>query len=66
MISPYIKWNHSEDWFVPKFDSKGSCDRKVEISLADTDYKYIEGHVIDGKIISCILLFHNDLTIFRS
>lgn len=50
MISPLIKWDHTEDWFVMKFEmqrSKRSGERKVTLSL-DTD-SYISGHVIDGK-----------------
>lgn len=50
MISPLIKWDHAEDWYVMKFELKQSGqsgERKVTISL-DND-AYIAGHVIDGK-----------------
>lgn len=50
MIAPLIKWNHSEDWFVMKFETKQSGrsgERKVTISLDEK--AYISGHVIDGK-----------------
>lgn len=51
LISPLIKWDHTEDWFVMKFSlQKGGQggERKVILSL-DTD-NYISGHVIDGKL----------------
>lgn len=53
MISSLIKWDHSEDWFVMKFEVQKvakSAERKVTISLED--YAYIGGHVIDGTLIS--------------
>ncbi|KYM98433.1 Fatty acid synthase [Cyphomyrmex costatus] len=51
MISPSIRWNHSENWLVPSqgqefIESKGSY---VKISLEDEDYEYMSGHVIDGR-----------------
>ena len=51
-ISPFIKWDHSEDHFVMKFDrdeSTKSAERKVLVSLMDPEYEYILGHLIDGK-----------------
>lgn len=52
-ISPLIRWDHTEDWFITKFElqrSTRSGERKVKISLTDQDYDFIAGHVIDGKI----------------
>lgn len=52
MISPLIKWEHSEDWFVTKFElqrSTRSGERKVKVGLSDQDYDFIVGHAIDGK-----------------
>ena len=52
MISPLIKWDYSEDWFVTKFDSQKSNksgERHVIINLNDLDFEYIVGHTIDGK-----------------
>lgn len=51
MISPYVRWEHSEDWFITKFElqrSTRSGERKVKISLTDQDYDFIAGHTIDG------------------
>lgn len=64
MISPLIKWEHSEDWYVTKFDIDGSNqsgERKVQINLSDPDFEYIEGHTIDGNLHNyiyniCILI----------
>lgn len=61
MISPLIKWEHSEDYYVPTYDSQNSFDSKnvVTISLRDPKYEAYKGHVIDGKIINKYFLdFH--------
>lgn len=53
MISPLVRWEHSEDWFVTKFElqrSTRSGERKVKISLNDQDYDFIAGHAIDGNL----------------
>lgn len=52
MISPHIKWDHSEDWFVVSFDSQDmgrSAERKVKISLSDPGFDFVVGHFIDGE-----------------
>uniref|UniRef100_A0A182XBL3 Fatty acid synthase n=1 Tax=Anopheles quadriannulatus TaxID=34691 RepID=A0A182XBL3_ANOQN len=54
MISHLIRWDHSEDWFVTKFEmqkSTKSGERRVKIKLNDEDYSYIAGHVIDGRVL---------------
>ena len=54
MVSPHIKWDHNEDWFVMKFENEvatKSGERKVTISLSDLDFDYIVGHTIDGTTI---------------
>ncbi|EFN81866.1 Fatty acid synthase [Harpegnathos saltator] len=52
MISPSIKWKHSEDWYVA-FYSNEKCitsgERIIRISLSDEDHEYMNGHVIDGR-----------------
>lgn len=53
MISPMVRWEHSEDWFVTKFElqrSTRSAERKIKVSLTDQDFDFIAGHVVDGKI----------------
>lgn len=52
MISPLIKWDHSEEWFLARFDpqrSGSSGERYVTINLGDTDNDYVNGHIIDGE-----------------
>lgn len=54
MLSPHIKWDHSEDHYVMHFEdcAEGkSAERKVPISLADIEYEFIKGHCIDGNKI---------------
>lgn len=72
MISPLIKWDHTEDWFVMKFTVKKgghSGERKAILSL-DAD-NYISGHIIDGKIRQFFLFISQNakispLFVFRS
>lgn len=55
MIAPMVRWEHSEDWFVTKFElqrSSRSGERKVSLRLSDQDYDFINGHMIDGNFIS--------------
>ena len=52
MISPVIKWEHSEDWYVTSYRMQEkivSGERVVEVTLGDEDYEYMAGHVIDGR-----------------
>jgi len=50
MISSLIKWDHSEDYNVPYFDTFNFNDkRNIILNMSDKNYEYIEGHVIDGK-----------------
>ncbi|XP_044017897.1 fatty acid synthase-like isoform X2 [Aphidius gifuensis] len=54
MISPLIRWDHIDDWFVTKFQVQNtisSGERIVEISLQSDDFEYMAGHVIDGRIL---------------
>ncbi|NWT56328.1 FAS synthase, partial [Erythrocercus mccallii] len=58
LISPYIKWDHSQDWDVPKAEdfpagSKGSASGSVyniDVSPDSPDH-YLIGHCIDGRIL---------------
>lgn len=70
MISPSIKWDHSEDWFVASFDthmSDRSGERMVKISLSDKKFEYLAGHVVDGKCRNDhqVLLFNFDKLFFQ-
>jgi fatty acid synthase, animal type len=50
MISPLIKWDHSEDLFVMKYEAKVSkCQKMFNINIAEPEYEYLAGHTIDGN-----------------
>lgn len=49
MISPLIKWDHKESYFVLKFDEQISSEKKFLVSLQDNDYEFVSGHEIDSK-----------------
>lgn len=52
MISPHIKWEHSEDWYVMSYKRQekiAAGERIVEVALTDEDFEYMSGHVIDGR-----------------
>uniref|UniRef100_A0A8D0FYE7 Fatty acid synthase n=1 Tax=Strix occidentalis caurina TaxID=311401 RepID=A0A8D0FYE7_STROC len=58
LISPYIKWDHSQDWDVPKAEdfpagSKGSASASVyNIDVGpDSPDHYLIGHCIDGRVL---------------
>ncbi|KAL7037047.1 hypothetical protein ACKWTF_009050 [Chironomus riparius] len=54
MISPLIKWQHSEEWFVTRFESQKSNrsgERHLVINLSDQEFDYINGHTIDGRVL---------------
>uniref|UniRef100_A0A6P7GXA3 Fatty acid synthase-like n=1 Tax=Diabrotica virgifera virgifera TaxID=50390 RepID=A0A6P7GXA3_DIAVI len=54
MISPFIKWEHTRDWFVPSYDidlnnaiQYGA--RSVPFQLADQEWTFVQGHIVDGR-----------------
>lgn len=52
MISPLIRWEHSDDWYVTSYRMQEkivSGERIVEVTLSDEDFEYMSGHVIDGR-----------------
>lgn len=56
MLSPLIKWDHSENYFVPSYDlSIARSERRFEIDIADSDFEFVNGHAIDGKNKFCII-----------
>lgn len=51
MLAPMIKWNHSIDWYVTKFEINERIktgERTVTVVLTDEEV-YLAGHVIDGR-----------------
>lgn len=50
MISPLIKWEHSNNWYVYRLRDKiPSGERRLDVTLADDDFEFVAGHVIDGR-----------------
>lgn len=52
MISPLIKWEHSDDWYVTTYKSQqkiASGERVVNVALTDAEYEPMAGHIIDGR-----------------
>ncbi|XP_046609412.1 fatty acid synthase-like isoform X1 [Neodiprion virginianus] len=52
MISPLIRWQHSEDWYVvrlQKQDRLKTGNRIIDVNLADEEFEWMSGHVIDGR-----------------
>ncbi|XP_012280372.1 fatty acid synthase [Orussus abietinus] len=49
MISPCIRWDHSEDFFVMSQKvEEMSGERTLNISLRNEQYEYMDGHVVQG------------------
>lgn len=52
MISSVIKWNHEENHFVPHFDTFNQFERQnIVINISDKRFEYIQGHMIDGRVL---------------
>ncbi|XP_014482327.1 PREDICTED: fatty acid synthase-like [Dinoponera quadriceps] len=52
MISPLVRWDHSEDYYFFRYEGQQkiySRERIVNITITDEDFDYMSGHVIDGK-----------------
>lgn len=52
MISPLVKWEHSEDWYVTSYrlqEKIKSGERTISISLSDEDMEFMAGHIVDGR-----------------
>ncbi|XP_076294049.1 fatty acid synthase-like isoform X1 [Lasioglossum baleicum] len=52
MISPHIRWDHSNDWFVPVYTKRQkitSSERVLDINFADDMYEYMAHHIVDGR-----------------
>ncbi|GIY66143.1 fatty acid synthase [Caerostris extrusa] len=54
MISPLIKWDHSESWTVAKWDKNTNQSQmitEVNVGSEESPDKYILGHCIDGRCL---------------
>uniref|UniRef100_A0A1B0AA77 Fatty acid synthase n=1 Tax=Glossina pallidipes TaxID=7398 RepID=A0A1B0AA77_GLOPL len=53
-ISSLIRWDHSEDWFVTKYENmktKSKGELSYTVKLGSDDDEFLSGHVIDGKVL---------------
>uniref|UniRef100_A0A1A9UN37 Uncharacterized protein n=1 Tax=Glossina austeni TaxID=7395 RepID=A0A1A9UN37_GLOAU len=53
-ISSLIRWDHSEDWFVTKYENmktKSKGERSYTVNLGSDEEEFLSGHVIDGKVL---------------
>jgi len=54
MISPLIKWNHSEKWKVPSFEKNIQLNKfcnVIKFDLSKETDAYLMGHKINGRIL---------------
>ncbi|XP_060865504.1 fatty acid synthase-like [Metopolophium dirhodum] len=53
MISPMLRWDHSNEFTVPNFveKSSGADDNQVEIDIKTDQDKYLVGHTVDGRVL---------------
>lgn len=68
MVSPLIKWDHRQDFFVLNLERLNSINtikrqQHLDIKLIDEDFKYISGHIVDGNK-GFILFFSGGLLSF--
>ncbi|KAL2748295.1 fatty acid synthase-like [Vespula maculifrons] len=52
MLSPLIRWEHSDDWFIMDYNYQEklvSGERIITVTYAIEEFKYIKGHVVDGR-----------------
>ncbi|KAL5275973.1 hypothetical protein ACFFRR_001663 [Megaselia abdita] len=53
-ISSLVKWDHSEDWFITKYENmqtKSSGERLFKLTLQSDNEEFLAGHIIDGKVL---------------
>ncbi|KAF5286580.1 hypothetical protein FQA39_LY16263 [Lamprigera yunnana] len=48
LIPPLIEWNHDHDWHVYRYKPKMLHKKVVSISLENSDWKFLSGHVVNG------------------
>ncbi|KAF7404650.1 hypothetical protein HZH66_003556 [Vespula vulgaris] len=52
MISPLIRWEHSNSWFTVNYNNREkliSREQIITVTYTTEEFKYIKGHVIDGR-----------------
>lgn len=49
MISPRIKWDHSDDYFVPTMKPFDWFNKRyIQVNASDPEFEFLQGHIIDG------------------
>ncbi|XP_065336360.1 fatty acid synthase-like [Cloeon dipterum] len=54
MISPLVRWQHSEDWHVAIYKNESKLEtgeRTIGVDLQEEDNTFLTGHTIDGRIL---------------
>lgn len=52
MISPNIQWNHTENFFVPYFDTARTYEcKKIAINLNDKKFDFVKDHIVEGRVL---------------
>lgn len=50
MIAPLLKWDHSQELFVPEeIRNEVPCERAVVVDVGESELEYMKGHIIDGN-----------------
>lgn len=54
MISPLIRWNHTDDVYVHRYDvgvATNAGEKSITIDINTTADNFLIGHTIDGRIL---------------
>ncbi|KAJ3659564.1 hypothetical protein Zmor_011248 [Zophobas morio] len=51
MISNLVKWDHRVKWHSLRFNPSGYYGCRQEIDMNDQNNHYLEGHMVDGRLI---------------
>lgn len=50
-ISSLIKWDHSNKFYVMDYEAHAlKAERPYYVTLSDSEYEFMQGHLIDGKL----------------
>lgn len=69
MISPRIKWDHSQNWHVLIYKEAHSMkngERLLGINPKEEDWQFLSGHVIDGEFPEGVFGFLNHYQLYLS
>lgn len=50
MISPLIKWDHSQDFSQFKLEDIEVNEMKAVLTLRDPNFEFLTGHKIEGEL----------------